>query len=244
MFRVLTVALAGSGLLLAGTPAFAANGLRVDNGVYSKSVCKGPVAPNLARCFAHVVTDAAGNVKPGKMHANESPSGYHPADLQSAYAASRRRHSSTIVAIVDAYGYTNAEADLAVYRAQFGLPACTTANGCFRSSTRTGTTKNYPAAEHRLGAGIGPRPRHGQRHVPQLQDHPGRGQDQPASATSAAAENDGGRPGRPRDQQQLRRRRERLAAVRERLQPPGRRDHGQHRRRRLRRRSSRPPRRT
>lgn len=35
------------------------------------------------------------------------------------------------VAIVDAYDNPDAEADLAAYSTQFGLPACTKANGCF-----------------------------------------------------------------------------------------------------------------
>lgn len=35
------------------------------------------------------------------------------------------------IAIVDAYDYPTAEADLGVFSAKFGLPACTKANGCF-----------------------------------------------------------------------------------------------------------------
>jgi subtilase family serine protease len=44
---------------------------------------------------------------------------------------------------VDAYDDPTAEADLGVYRSQFGLPACTTANGCFTKVSQTGTT-TYP----------------------------------------------------------------------------------------------------
>jgi subtilase family serine protease len=44
---------------------------------------------------------------------------------------------------VDAYDDPTAEADLAVYRSQFGLPACTTANGCFRKADQNGGT-HYP----------------------------------------------------------------------------------------------------
>jgi subtilase family serine protease len=47
------------------------------------------------------------------------------------------------VAIVDAYGYPNAESDLAVYRSQWGLPPCTTSNGCFQKVNQTGGTR-YP----------------------------------------------------------------------------------------------------
>ena len=48
-----------------------------------------------------------------------------------------------MIAIVDAFHYANAESDLATYRSQFGLPACTKANGCFRQVDQNGGT-NYP----------------------------------------------------------------------------------------------------
>jgi subtilase family serine protease len=47
------------------------------------------------------------------------------------------------VAIVDAYDDPGAEADLAVYRSQYGLSACTTADGCFKKTDQNGGTK-YP----------------------------------------------------------------------------------------------------
>ena len=73
----------------------------------------------MARCHSHVVTDDFGNPR-----ANATPSGYSPSDLRSAYKVTASGSSSTTIAIVDAFGYTNAESDLATYRAQFGLPAC------------------------------------------------------------------------------------------------------------------------
>jgi subtilase family serine protease len=45
---------------------------------------------------------------------------------------------------VAAYDNPNIESDLAAYRNQFGLPSCTTANGCFRKVNQTGGT-TYPA---------------------------------------------------------------------------------------------------
>ncbi|MFJ5220998.1 kelch repeat-containing protein [Streptomyces sp. NPDC088354] len=48
------------------------------------------------------------------------------------------------IAVVVAYDALEAEEDLAVYRAQFGLPACTTANGCFTKVDQRGGTA-YPA---------------------------------------------------------------------------------------------------
>ena len=89
-------------------------------------------------CHAHILVDADGHPL-----ATTTPSGYGPSDLRAAYNVTGTGSSSTLVAIVDAYGYTNAEADLGVYRAQYGLPACTTANGCFRKVDERGGT-SYP----------------------------------------------------------------------------------------------------
>jgi subtilase family serine protease len=48
---------------------------------------------------------------------------------------------------VDAYNDPTAESDLGVYRSQFGLPACTTSNGCFRKVSQTGSTTSLPATD-------------------------------------------------------------------------------------------------
>jgi subtilase family serine protease len=58
--------------------------------------------------------------------------GLHPADLQAAYALPAGRGQGQTIADVIADADPNAEADLAVYRSTFGLPACTSTNGCFR----------------------------------------------------------------------------------------------------------------
>jgi subtilase family serine protease len=103
------------------------------------------VAPaGFARCHAHIVTDAAGNAI-----ANAQPpiSGYTPADLVSAYNITSSGSSTTIIAAVDAFGYNDAEANLGVYRAQWGLPACTTANGCFKKLNQNGQQGSYPTQD-------------------------------------------------------------------------------------------------
>ena len=111
---------------------------------YHVAVCPRGNPNGTARCFAHVVTDARGDPMNGKMSPNATgaPSGYGPGDLRSAYNITT--DGSTTVAIVDAYGYPNAESDLATYRSQYGLPACTTANGCFKKVNQTGGTSSYP----------------------------------------------------------------------------------------------------
>jgi subtilase family serine protease len=93
-----------------------------------------------ANCHAILVES------PGSANAG-SPSGYNPPDLQSAYKLPyATAGSGQTVAIVDAYNDPNAESDLGVYRSQFGLTACTTANGCFRKVNQTGGT-NYPRGD-------------------------------------------------------------------------------------------------
>jgi subtilase family serine protease len=103
-------------------------------------VCAGPAEEGTARCHAHLVMNDSGQVM-----AAVTPSGYSPADLRSAYKVTGTGASSTIIAIVDAFGYPNAERDLGTYRTQFGLPACTTANGCFKKVNQRGVQGSYPA---------------------------------------------------------------------------------------------------
>lgn len=92
------------------------------------------------RCFALRRTDLTGSK--GLM-ALATPSGFGPADLASAYGLPSGGGAGATIAVVDAFDDPNAEADLGVYRTQYGLPACTTANGCFRKVDETGGTA-YP----------------------------------------------------------------------------------------------------
>jgi subtilase family serine protease len=115
---------AGSSSASATAPAF-------------KAVCGvGPV-----RCMSLVRTDIAAVPLAEAAHG-----GYAPKDLLSAYDLSSAitRGGNQTVGIVDAYDYPTAEADLAVYRKYYGLPACTTANGCFRKVNQDGEQGNYP----------------------------------------------------------------------------------------------------
>jgi len=135
-----------TGGLLSAFIAFAiagsanAEGVERSGNTFHKAVC-GRVVGAVARCHAHVVTDST-----GKMLTSAAPpiSGKTPADLRDAYKITATGSSSTIVAVVDAFGYDTAEADLAVYRTQWGLPDCTTANGCFKKLNQKGEQGNYP----------------------------------------------------------------------------------------------------
>jgi subtilase family serine protease len=79
-----------------------------------------------------------------------TPSGYSPTNLRSAYgltSAAASNGSGETIAIVDAYNDPNAEADLATYRSYYGLSACTTANGCFKKVSQTGSTTSLPSSD-------------------------------------------------------------------------------------------------
>jgi subtilase family serine protease len=80
-----------------------------------------------------------------KPLATTGPTGLSPAQIAAAYgfSTSATAGAGKTIAIVDAYNDPTAEADLAVFSSQFGLPACTTANGCFKKVSQTGTTR-YP----------------------------------------------------------------------------------------------------
>ncbi|MEV5464022.1 peptidase S8, partial [Streptomyces cellulosae] len=86
-----------------------------------------------------------------------SPSGYGPSDLRNAYgltSAAASNGSGRTIAIVDAYDDPNAESDLAAYRSHYGLPACTSANGCFKKVSQTGYTTSLPAPDSGWAAEI------------------------------------------------------------------------------------------
>ncbi len=108
----------------------------------SARVCAAPTRAGVAACHARVVVDANG--KPVATPAATTPSGYWPADLVSAYHVPTSATTNTI-AIVDAYNDPTAESDLATYRAQFGLPPCTKANGCLSIVNQNGAASPLPA---------------------------------------------------------------------------------------------------
>jgi subtilase family serine protease len=110
--------------------------------------CDAVTKPGFSRCFALMRTDIGGGNPAGfhgPMRANATPSGFGPASLRAAYALpSSTAGSGQTVAIVDAYDDPTAANDLSVYRAQYGLPACTTASGCFKKVSQTGSTTSLP----------------------------------------------------------------------------------------------------
>jgi subtilase family serine protease len=110
-----------------------------------EAVC-GPATPGTAQCLALRRTDIG--APSGSAVSPQATTGFlTPADIKSAYALPTGSQGSGLtVAIVDAYDLPTAEADLTAYRSNFGLPACTTANNCFRKVNQSGGTGPYPAA--------------------------------------------------------------------------------------------------
>jgi subtilase family serine protease len=144
MFRLLSISLSAA-VALAGGPAVAAPAFIQHSGkTFHVAACPGNASDKAARCHARLVSDGAGNVLFKEAAAKALPSGFGPADLRAAYNVTGTGASTTTIAIVDAYGYTNAESDLAVYRSTYGLPACTTANGCFTKYNQKGVKGSYP----------------------------------------------------------------------------------------------------
>ena len=103
-----------------------------------QKVC-GPAGAMMARCHALLSMNGVGTF------ATTSPTGLSPATIKSVYSfpTSLTAGTGKTIAIVDAYDDPTAESDLAVFSSQYGLPACTTANGCFTKVDQTGGT-NYP----------------------------------------------------------------------------------------------------
>jgi Putative Ig domain len=105
--------------------------------------CAAPAKAHMMTCFALRRTDIAQSLA---ISPNATPSGLGPSNLISAYKLPASSTTAT-VAIVDAQDDPNAESDLAQYRTQFGLPACTTANGCFKKVNQNGATSPLPTAD-------------------------------------------------------------------------------------------------
>ncbi|HXY80089.1 MAG TPA: S53 family peptidase, partial [Gaiellaceae bacterium] len=98
-----------------------------------------------AQCDAQIVTDAGGT----PLASPSPPAGaYGPTQFHTGYSLPTVSAAATAptIAIVDAYDDPNVEADLGTFDTNYGLPACTTVNGCFRKVDQTGGT-SYPATD-------------------------------------------------------------------------------------------------
>ncbi len=107
--------------------------------------CTATVHRGQAACLSIKVSDTDTYRGPDPAR-HATPLGYSPAGLRRAYGLDASGGSGHTVAIVDAYNDPSAESDLATYRRSYGLPACTTSNGCFKKADQYGGT-SYPQAD-------------------------------------------------------------------------------------------------
>jgi hypothetical protein len=119
---------ASAGSLGAGTDPLAA--------VPVKRACPEAAQPGQVTCLALVRTDVT------PQHGilpQTKPTGLGATDLRDAYRLpTATAGKGQTVAIINVFDDPKAESDLAVYRAQYGLPPCTTANGCFKKVNASG----------------------------------------------------------------------------------------------------------
>jgi hypothetical protein len=144
--RIRVVGVVCAGLMLvastaAGTAAAAAQVGRAGGP-------RGCAAPKVGQVgCAALLTPRARALRASAVAASSTPpAGYSPLQLRSAYGlafSATAGGGGQTVAVVTAYDDATAESDMGIYRSEYGLPACTTANGCFEKVNATGGT-SYP----------------------------------------------------------------------------------------------------
>jgi subtilase family serine protease len=124
-------------------------------GLPPHTVIPGACALDLRAGFSHCDLKLLADLQRHPLAAAAPAAGYGPSDLQSAYALpSQSAGGGQTVAIVDAFDDSTAEADLATYRSTYGLPPCTTANGCFKKVNQSGVQGSYPTNDQGWGLEI------------------------------------------------------------------------------------------
>jgi hypothetical protein len=113
-----------------------------------KAVCPATGTPNTARCLAHVRTYASSGQAVMLATPPGLPDGALGAvDLENAYNLPTTGGSGMTIAIIDAQDLPTAETDLAAYRSFYGLPACSSASGCFTKVNQNGAASPLPTAD-------------------------------------------------------------------------------------------------
>jgi len=108
--------------------------------------CSGKPTAGEATCLAEVlpvtaVASAAGGHVPTLPAVASKNGRYTPADLASLYRIPANLRPTATIGIIDVGSDPNTEAQMSYYRSSFGLPACTTANGCFREVAGDGSSR-------------------------------------------------------------------------------------------------------
>jgi len=111
-----------------------------------RAACAAPAAGH-ARCLVLYSPQTASSRAraAGFAAALAVPAGWGAKDIQSAYRLPVAGNPHQTVAVVDAYDTPKLESYLNTYRKEYGLPPCTTANGCFRKANQNGKPGPLPA---------------------------------------------------------------------------------------------------
>jgi len=134
----LVVAGLASSLTGASASTVGDRGSQAASGRHAERVCAASAATrSTASCLSKVMVNGKGAVP---QSTTPPATALTPAQLQDAYKLAGTSGAGRTVAIVDAYGYPNLERDLSTYRSYFGLPPCTTANGCLKVIDQNGGT--------------------------------------------------------------------------------------------------------
>jgi subtilase family serine protease len=134
------------------------------SGIHHRPACPA-VSHRLTRCLAQIATDAQGAPL---ASADPLPGAYGPVQFHTAYnlpcSVKGKRPQSVCpaptsfggqtIAIVDWHSHPNIEADLATYDQAYGLPACTTSNGCLTIVNEYGQSSPLPAPDQGWGLEI------------------------------------------------------------------------------------------
>lgn len=150
------VALAATGTLALAAGAMAGGGVTAAWAAVAQSSAVRPApvmraacaaaGPRDARCYALFARQAGVNaaIARGERGAAAAPEGWGATDIEAAYKLPVSDNPHQTVAVVEAYSTPHLAADLAVYRKQYGLPACTVAGGCLRIVNQKGQTSPLP----------------------------------------------------------------------------------------------------
>jgi hypothetical protein len=118
-----------------------------------RRVCPAP-RPGGASCFVLQLVGSSPGAAGAQSYqlaagsSSKGPAGgLTPADLESAYGFTPVGGSGQTVGIVDAFNDPKIEKDLASFDAQYGLPACTAANGCLERVNQEGAASPLPSAD-------------------------------------------------------------------------------------------------
>ncbi len=101
--------------------------------------------PRQLRCYALYSPQAGVNAALAAGRAAR-PAGWGAQSIESAYKLPVSRDVTQTVAVVDAFSTPKIAQDLAAYRQQYGLPACTTASGCFQVVNQKGEAGPLPTS--------------------------------------------------------------------------------------------------